>query len=251
MHRVKEEIYEYIKKRGKAYFGPTTCRDATYDCRAKKQYVQIIYETNKLKELFNGIHEKFLKKLHKHSVENKDASMAHQLKYLSPDNIEMLRQGNKIIQKRYLGLKNTKYRIKRFGLTTWILGWGIYSNMQNIMTIKKNIQALYDQNVLQEKQIIELTHYLNVTYGHVHTNRLVINELNIKVTNLNKTMMAVIGETKFIKYTVAILTDMRMMLAQLSLGVMSLQENINTIYEYMRVLSTRRVNPLIIPPDSL
>ena len=119
------------------------------------------------------------------------------------------------------------------------------------MTFKKNIQALYDQNILQEKQIIELTHYLNVTYGHICTNRLVINELNIKVTTLNKTMMAVIGKTKFIKYTVAILTDMRMMLAQLSLGVMSLQENINAIYEYMRVLSTRRMHPLIIPPDSL
>ena len=49
------------------------------------------------------------------------------------------------------------------------------------MSIKRNIQNLYDQNVLQEKQIIELTHYLNVTYGHVHTNRLVINELNIQV----------------------------------------------------------------------
>ena len=103
------------------------------------------------------------------------------------------------------------------------------------MTIKKNNQALYDQNILQEKQIIELTHYLNVTYGHVRPNRLVINELNIKVTTLNKTMMAIIGETKFIKFTVAILTDMRMMLAQLSLGVMSLQENVNAIYEYMRV----------------
>ena len=134
---------------------------------------------------------------------------------------------------------------------SWILGWGIYSNAHNIMSIKKNIQTLYDQNIFQEKQIIELTHYLNVTYGHVHTNRLVINELNVKVTTLNKTMMAVIGETKFIKFTVAILTDMRMMLAQLSLGVMSLQENVNAIYKYMRVLSTRRVNPLIIPPDSL
>ena len=119
------------------------------------------------------------------------------------------------------------------------------------MTIKRNIQTLYDQNILQEKQIIDLTHYLNVTYGHVHTNRLVINELNIKVTTSNKTMMAVIGETQFIKYTVAILTDMRMMLTQLSLGVMSLQENVNAIYEYMRVFSTRRVNPLIIPPNSL
>ena len=248
-----------------------TCRDATYDCRVKKQYVQIMYETNKLRELFNGIHEKFLKainhmefhptpgkekkgtsfKLHKHSVENMDASMAHQLKYLSPDNIEMLRQGNEIIQKRYLGLNNTKHRAKRFSLATWILGWGVYSNTRNIMSIKKNIQALYAQNILQEKQIIELTHYLNVTYGHVCTNKLVINELNIKVTTSNKTMMAVIGETKFIKYTVAILTVMGMTLPQLSPGVMRLQENVNAIYEYMRVLSTRRVKPLIIPPNSL
>ena len=47
--------------------------------------------------------------------------------------------------------------------------------------------------------------------------------------------MAVIGETKFIKFNVATLTGMRMTLAQLSLGVMSLQENFNAIYEYMRV----------------
>ena len=119
------------------------------------------------------------------------------------------------------------------------------------MAIKKNIQALYDQNILQEKQIIELTHCLNVTYGHVCTNRLVIIELNVKVTTLNKTMMGVIGEMKFIKFMVAILTDMRMTLTQLSLGVMSLKENVNAIYKYMRVLSTRRVNPLIIPPNSL
>ena len=129
MHRIKEENYEYIRKRGKAYFGPMTCRDATYDCRVKRQYMQIMYETNKLRELFNGVHEKFLKaidhmefhptlgnekkgtsfKLHKRNVENMDASMAHQMKYLSPDDIEMLRQGNEIIQKRYLSMNNTKH----------------------------------------------------------------------------------------------------------------------------------------------
>ena len=132
IHRIKEENYEYIKKRGKAYFGPMTCRDATYDCRVKRQYMQIMYETNKLRELFNGIHEKFLKaidhmefhptlgkekkgtsfKLQKHSVENMDASMAHQLKYLSPDDIEMLRQGNEIIQKKIFKFKQHKVQNK-------------------------------------------------------------------------------------------------------------------------------------------
>ena len=33
-------------------------------------------------------------RLHKHSTEDRDASMAHQMKYLSPDDVEMLRQGN-------------------------------------------------------------------------------------------------------------------------------------------------------------
>ena len=230
-----------------------------------------MFEADKLEQLFDKIFEKFLKaidhmefhptlgkekkgtsyRLHRCSARDREACMAHQMRYLSPDDIEMLRQGDEIIQKRYLKLNNTKHRTKRFGLATWLLGWGIYKNVRYIMSIKKNIENLYDQNVLQEKQISELTHYLNVTYGHVHTNRLVINELNIQVATLNKTMMAVIGETKFIKFTVAALTDMRMTLAQLSLGLMSLQENVNAIYEYMRVLSTRRVNPLIIPPDSL
>ena len=178
--------------------------------------------------------------------------MIHQLKYLSPDDIKMLRQGNEIIQKKYLKVNSTRHRTKRFfSLATWLLGWGMYRNARSLSNLKRNIQALYNQNVLQQRQIIELTHYLNVTYGHVRANRMVINELNIQIATLNKTMMAVIGETKFIKFTVAALTDLRMTLAQLSLGLMSLQENVNAIYEYMRVLSTRRVNPLIIPPDSL
>ena len=129
MNRFKEENYEYILKRKKSYFGPMTCREATYDCRVKKQYMRIMYETNKLKQLFNKVHEKILKainhmefhptlgkekkgtsyRLHKHNAKYRDASMAHQMKYLSPDDIEILRQGNEIIQKRYLKINNTKH----------------------------------------------------------------------------------------------------------------------------------------------
>ena len=49
----------------------------------------------------------------------------------------------------------------------------------------------------------------------------------------------------------AIVNDIGILLAKLTLGVMSLKQNINAMYEYMRVLSSRQVNPLIIPPDSL
>ena len=48
-------------------------------------------------------------RLHRHSAKDRDASLAHQMKYLSPDDIEVLRQGNEIIQKRYLKVNNTKH----------------------------------------------------------------------------------------------------------------------------------------------
>ena len=119
MNRFKEENYEYILKRKKSYFSPTICREATYDCRVKKQYMQIMFETSKLKQLFNKVHEKFLKaidhmefhptlgkekkgtiyRIHKHNAKDREASMAHQMRYLSPDDIEMVKQGNEIIQK--------------------------------------------------------------------------------------------------------------------------------------------------------
>ena len=79
-----------------------------------------------------------------------------------------------------------------------------------------------------KKNIIELTHY-----GDIRVNKYAINELNIKVATLNKTLMMVIGETKFIKFTVVVMTDMRMTLARLTMGIMSLQENVNAIYKYI------------------
>ena len=64
-------------------------------------------------------------------------------------------------------------------------------------------------------------------------------------------MIAILEDAKFIKYTVAVITDVRIILAKLTLEVMGLQQNVNAIYEYLRVLSSKQVNPLIIPPDAL
>ena len=64
-------------------------------------------------------------------------------------------------------------------------------------------------------------------------------------------MIATLNDVKFVKYTVAVVNDIRMNLAKLTLGLMTQEQNVNAIYEYLRVLSTRQVNPLIIPPDTL
>ena len=83
------------------------------------------------------------------------------------------------------------------------------------------------------------------------SNRYAITNLQVRMAEVNKTLIAALSDVKFVKYSVAIINDIRIILMKLTLGVISLEQNVNDIYEYLRVLSSRQVNPLIIPPDSL
>ena len=127
----------------------------------------------------------------------------------------------------------------------------IYQNYSTIKHIKDNIRTLQEQNLLQQDQIIELSHYSNITYGHVSSNRYAITNLQVRLAEINKTLIATLSDIKFVKYTIAIINDIRINLAKLTLGIMTLDQNVNAVYEYLRVLSTRQVNPPIIPPDTL
>ena len=73
-------------------------------------------------------------------------------------------------------------------------GMGSISNLRNIQAIKGNVAHLQEQSVLQEKQIIELAHYLNLTYSHDTTNQHAINELQIKIATIEKALLSIIGE---------------------------------------------------------
>ena len=53
----------------------------------------------------------------------------------------------------------TSNRVKRFILTSMILGWKIHKNKQEIKELRGHINNLYSQNMLQEVQIFELAHF--------------------------------------------------------------------------------------------
>ena len=131
------------------------------------------------------------------------------------------------------------------------MGWGLLQTYSSLKAIKDNIRSLQEQNLLQQNQIIELSHYLNITYGHVSSNRYTITNLQVRMAEINKTLIAALSDVKFVKYSVAIISDLRIFLAKLTLGVINLEQNVNAIHMNLRVLSSRQVNPLIIPPDSL
>ena len=162
----------------------------------------------------------------------------------------MIKQADELIKTKFLNKTTKNRRNKRFGLTGWIMGWGI-GYFSSFRTIKDNIRTLQLQNKLQEDQILELSHYLNITYAHVSTNRYAITNLQVQLSQLNQTLIATMQNVKFLRFTVAVITDIRIVLAKLTLGVMGLQQNVKAIYEYLRVLSSKQVNPLLIPPDAL
>ena len=165
--------------------------------------------------------------------------------------MRMLRQVVQLFNTQYLNKTIKAIRRKRFGLASWVIGWRFLQTYSSIRAIKDNIRSLQEQNLLQQNQIIELSHYLNITYGHVSTNRYAITSLQVRIAEVNKTITVALSDVKFVKYSVAIINNIRIILAKLTLGVISLEQSVNTIYEYLRVLSSRQVNLLIIPPDSL
>ena len=81
--------------------------------------------------------------------------------------------------------------MKRVGIFTWILGWGIFSNARNINKIKDNLHILQKQNQLQDKQIKQLANYLNLTMHQVDRHSEMLYEMDIKMTIMNKTIQEI------------------------------------------------------------
>ena len=79
---------------------------------------------------------------------------------MTDEDVEMIEEVVKLLDTQYLNRTRSLDRNKRFGLATWILGWGVYRTYISIRAIKDNIRALQEQNSLQQDQIIELSHII-------------------------------------------------------------------------------------------
>ena len=254
----------------KHFFTEATCWQATYRCRIQNQFLQLKREAEKINQIYIETYKKFLRAIDrmefhptlgraktrsnirlKRQPEDKDKTIRapqyiNQMESLTKDDKLMLKQAEVLIETKFLNKTTKKRRNKRFGLAGWIMEWG-KGHFSSFSTIKDNIRTLQVQNRLQEDQILELAHYLNITYAHVTANRYALTNLRVQLAQLNKTLIATLNEAKFIKYTIAVITDVRIILAKLTLGVMSLKQNVNAIYEYLRVLSSKQPDTPLVP----
>ena len=120
-------------------------------------------------------------------------------------------------------------------------------NVRNIRKIKQNLQILQDQNDLQENQISELTHYLNLTMLQVWEHCEVLCELYAKLLVFNNILVNTMEALNYLCYMTTLFTDIHRAVPRLASGIFSLKEGVESFHEYMQVLANHEVNPLIVP----
>ena len=164
-----------------------------------------------------------------------------QTRELTPSEENFLDAFMKAIYKINPSLHKNLSCMKRVGIFTWILGWGIFSKARSISKIKNNLHILQKQNQLQDKQIEQLANYLNLTMHQVNRHSEMLYEMDTKMFIINSTL----------QHLMWILHYFQTRIYRVHASLYALQGDTESLFEYMRGLASQELNPMIIPPDIL
>ena len=136
------------------------CTLRPFACHSKMKLEQYRSEIQYVYKVFCAIYKKFLTAIdhidyHPSQQHNRNTTRVKrsdmytlyrhyhsQTRKLSPSEEEFLDTFLKALHKINPTLHNSLSRMKRTGIFTWLLGWGIFSNARSISKIKDNLQIL-------------------------------------------------------------------------------------------------------------
>ena len=184
------------------FFNLVTCQNNPYGCKSKLKFKQYKLEVQYINKVFHAIYRKFLTAIdhidyHPSQIQNTTRvkrSKEYDAHGYYHSYIKTLTTSEEIFLKNFLralhkvnpSLHRDLSQMKRVGILTWILGWGVYSNAQSILKIKDNLHTLQKQNQLQDKQIKHLAKYLNLTMHQVSRHGEMLYEMDTKMFIMNK-----------------------------------------------------------------
>ena len=87
--------------------------------------------------------------------------------------------------------------------------------------------------------------------AHVNRHQTMLYELDSKLMILKRTLQNIMVQLSYFRYENNLIDNMQMRINCIYTAIYALKEDINALYEYMRVLSTQQLNPLIMPHDIL
>ena len=240
-----------------------------YACHSKLHFDQFNVEIQYIYKVFRAIYKKFLNTIDhidyhpsQQHVENKTrvkrsefyTSYGHYhspTRELTPSENKFLDAFLRALYKINPTLHKSVSRMKRTGIFTWLLGWRIFANARSISKIKDNLHILQKQNQLQDKQIKQLSKYLNLTMHQVDKHNEMLYEMDTKLLKLNKTLQNLMWTIDAIRYENSVLYYFQARIYHVYTSLYALRGDIDSLFEYMRVLATQELNLAIIPPDVL
>ena len=234
-------------------------------CRTKSQFKAVTDTALYINQSFHQIKEEFLSVIDHLETEKEEESVQdrevhndrvrQELKIsysrLSRESLQIMNTIIERVNQKYPAVKEKLKRVKRFGVMSWVLGWGVYSNYKQIQTLKENVEILYEQNLLQEKQIQDLAQYLNLTATRVQLHDEMLYNIQIRLNKLNFSIAALQDMVQYNMYTSNMLFDANIVSNRLITGLIVLRNNVEQVYKYLRVISSQEVDPTMIPPPPL
>ena len=182
------------------------CNFCPFARQAKMKFEQYRLEIQYIYKVFCAIYKKFLTAIDHiiyHPLQQHNANTTRkkrskwysqygwhhtQPRTLTPSEENFLDAFMKALYKMNPSLHKNLSRMKRTGIFTWILGWGVFSNARSISKIKDNLHTLQKQNQLQDKQIKQLANYLNLTMHQVNRHSEMVYEMDTKMFIINSTI---------------------------------------------------------------
>ena len=245
------------------------CSEHPYACRSKLKFDHFTLEIQYMYKIFCTIYKKFLTTIdhidyhpsqqyvnNKTRVKRSDFYDLHghyhsPTRELTPSENNFLDAFLRALYKINPTLHKNVSRMKRQDIFTWLLGWGIYSNARSISKIKDNIHILQNQNKLQDKQIKQLAKYLNLTMHQVDRHSEMLYEMDTRLLILNKTLQHLMWTVDALRYEHSVIHYFQARIYHVYTSLYALRGDIDSLFEYMRILASQELNPTIIPPDVL
>ena len=234
-------------------------------CRTKSQFRAVADTALYINQSFAQIKEEFLSVIDHLETSDEEPVMRKRREHndrvrqelkisysrVSTEELQTLNYIVEKVEESYPIIKDRLKRIKRFGIMSWVLGWGVYSNYKQIETLKENVQTLYEQNLLQEQQIQDLAQYLNLTATRVQLHDKMLYNIQVRLNQLNFSVAALQDLVQYTIYSNNMLFDANIVSNRLITGLIVLRNNVEQIYKYLRVIASQEVDPIMIPPPPL
>ena len=249
------------------FLNSPACEVHPYACQSKMKLEQFQLEIEYIFKVFRAIYKKFLTaidhidyhpsqkqnttRVKRSDIYNLYGHYHTQTQKLIPSEEKFLDEFMKALYKINPSLHKNLKCMKRVGIFTWILGWGVYSNARSITKIKDNLHTLQNQNQLQDEQIKFLATFFNLTMHQVSRHSEILYKMDTKMFIINNTLQHIMWNIDALHYESNILHYFQTRIYRVHTSLYALRGDTESLYEYMRALASQELNPMIIPPDIL